>query len=461
MASVFWKNSQWYARLKGEKVPGKWGNTPTGQTDRSNRAVAERWADLAQQAIDKRNKVRVLGGDALRAYVKTWLVKRQEAGHDWRKDRGRLDRHVLPVLGDLALSEITTALVADLVHALRFKKKLAGRTVRNIYSVLAAVLRDAAIAGKIPVSPCTLTDAQLGPVADKDPEWRAGALFTREEAEHLLAEPRIPLDRRVVYALGLLAGLRIGEGAALRWRHYDARAEPLGRLQVALSYNTQNRVTKETKTRTSKSIPVHPTLAAMLEQWRAGWAAMMGREPRPDDLIVPLPPDVKLIKPRPDRFRGFEYTGRRWRELDLPALGWRHRSVYDTRSTFITLAVEDGCDPAILRDRVTHTKPRRSAFDGYDRGPHWAATCREVAKLRLAPALHPQLTSSSVIVGSEGGFRMANPAISGKPALAVVDGGQGRVQAPCDLALALLGARLCTRAWTDKDDVDRVTSEAG
>jgi len=38
----------------------------------------------------------------------------------------------------------------------------------------------------------------------------------------------IPLDRRVVYAIELLGGLRTGECAALRWRHYDPSLEPLG-----------------------------------------------------------------------------------------------------------------------------------------------------------------------------------------------------------------------------------------
>jgi hypothetical protein len=51
-------------------------------------------------------------------------------------------------------------------------------------------------------------------------------------------------------------------------------------------------------------------------------------------------------------------------------LGWRGRSLYDTKSTFITLAIEDGADPAIICDRVTHTKPKRSEFDGYDRGTY-------------------------------------------------------------------------------------------
>ncbi len=436
MPSVFWKNSQYYARLKGEKVPGKWGNAPTGETDK---AKAQKFAELAQAAIDKRNKVRAAGADSLREFIRMWLSKRAEAGHDWKKDRGRLQKHILPMLGDLALADITTALVADLVHNLRFKKKLANRTVRNVYSVLAAALRDAAFAGKIPVSPCILTDVHLGSVTDKDPEWRDGALFTREEAEHLLADPRIPLDRRIVYALGLLAGLRPGEGAALRWRHYQER-EHLDCLTVALSYSTSRSQTKRTKTESVRHVPVHPSLARLLVEWREQcWGA------EPDDLIVPLPPDVKRTRRTGERFRGWDYTGKKWREKDLPLLGWRARSVYDTKSTFITLAIEDGADPTIIRDRVTHTKAKRDAFSGYDRGPHWEATCREVAKLKLAPALHPHLVSSSGNVCSGGGFRRAKPAISGAAALHVVDGGEQRVMSACDLGLALMGARLCTR----------------
>jgi hypothetical protein len=46
--------------------------------------------------------------------------------------------------------------------------------------------------------------------------------------------------------------------------------------------------------------------------------------------------------------------------------------------------IEDGADRDVLRDRVTHTKPRRDAFDGYDRGAHWLETCAEIAKLRIS-----------------------------------------------------------------------------
>jgi integrase len=441
VSSVFLKRGKYWARLKGDKVPGKWSSVPTGETDKD---AAERYATAAQKRIDARpapvNKL------SLRAWIAEWLIKRAESDHDWKKDRGRLNKHVLPVIGDVELRDVTTKRLADLIHGLRFKTKLANRTVRNVYSVIAAAMRDAAIDGRIAVSPCTLTDAQLGAVVDKDPEWRSGALFERDEAEQLISDPRIPIDRRVVYAFGLLAGLRPGEAAALRWRHYDRTRQPLGLLTVALSYATHKSKTKRTKTEAVRFVPVHQTLAELLEQWRSDYLETMGAEPEPEALIVPLPPDVVRTKRTGERFRGWDYTGRRWREVDLPLLGWRARSVYDTKSTFITLAIEDGANPDVIRDRVTHTRSRRDAFSGYDRGRHWDETCHEVAKLRirlLATAVSPsaELPGNTSTTGSGGGFRILNPApgcatLPRQPAEST-----GVVRSQCDEVMQILAVR--------------------
>jgi hypothetical protein len=54
---------------------------------------------------------------------------------------------------------------------------------------------------------------------------------------------------------------------------------------------------------------------------------MVGHAPTPDDLSVPLPPDAAARRRSRDGepFRGHDYSGKRWREEDLQALGWRHR----------------------------------------------------------------------------------------------------------------------------------------
>jgi hypothetical protein len=54
---------------------------------------------------------------------------------------------------------------------------------------------------------------------------------------------------------------------------------------VATSYDKGR-----TKTGRTRFMPVHPTLATMLAEWRlVGWPAIFGRTPNPDDLICPLP----------------------------------------------------------------------------------------------------------------------------------------------------------------------------
>ncbi len=453
MASVFKKRGKFWARLKGDKIPGKWSSVPTGETDE---AAAMKFALAAQKAIDSRAVV--VNRLTFRAWIAEWLKKREESDHDWKKDRGRLNNHVMPVLGDVAMTDVTPKRLADLIHDLRFKTKLAPRTVRNVYSVIAAAMRDAAIDGKIDRSPCTLTDVQLGEVVDDDPEWRDGAVYDRDEAEALISDPRIPIDRRVVYAFGLLAGLRPGEGAALRWRHYEPGKLPLGLLTVAFSYATHKGKTKRTKTLSVRHVPVHPALAELLELWRAAYLGTMGDEPLPDALIVPLPPDVVRTSRTGERFRGWDYTGRRWREIDLPTLGWRIRSVYDTKSTFITLAIEDGANPDVIRDRVTHTKSRKDAFGGYDRGLHWEETCHEVAKLRirlLAPGLYPpsELPETTSPNRSEGGFRILNQGTESASLLHARPQKDSKLRTSCDTvlhALRTIGRK--SLATTERDE---------
>jgi integrase len=99
------------------------------------------------------------------------------------------------------------------------ERNLAQRTIYNIYTVVAALFRDAKLADLIEQSPCILDERQLGPLVDKDPEWRNAAVFARDEVETIISDAQIPADRQMVYALELLAGVRPGEAAALRWRH--------------------------------------------------------------------------------------------------------------------------------------------------------------------------------------------------------------------------------------------------
>jgi len=74
-----------------------------------------------------------------------------------------------------------------------------------------------------------------------------------------------------------------------------------------------------------------------------------------------------------DAFRGHDYSGKKWREHDMPLLGWRYREPYATKSTFITLVIEDGA----RREARRHPRSR----DAHQGG------ARRVQRLRPRAAL--------------------------------------------------------------------------
>ena len=245
------------------------------------------------------------------------------------------------------------------------------------------LFRDAALEEVISATPCILRKTEIGEIRDKVPGWRRGAVFTREEAETLISDDRLPLDRRIFYAILVLAGVRHGEVAGLRWEHLDLGAEPLGRITVETSYDKGR-----TKTGVERLMPIHPTLASILAEWKlAGWESVMGRRPEPHDLVVPTPPPGKGKGRRTPagEMRDKEFSYKRWCGEngdggDLALLGLRHRRIHDMRRTFISLARSDGAAKDILR-WGTHGRDG-DIMDAYSE-IEWQKLCAEVGKLKV------------------------------------------------------------------------------
>lgn len=112
------------------------------------------------------------------------------------------------------------------------------------------MLGDAVAEELIRSNPCVLQRGELPKKKDKDPTWRRGAVFPRDEVQTVISAEaaNIPEDRRTLYAIMFLGAMRFGEAAALTRADYDAACSPLGKLVVERSYNTKSRKVKETKT---------------------------------------------------------------------------------------------------------------------------------------------------------------------------------------------------------------------
>jgi integrase len=189
------------------------------------------------------------------------------------------------MIGAMRLDQVRVSHIADLVAALKNKRKkrgkneerLAPKTIRHIYFSAHSLFERAVRRDLILSNPCRLERGELPARVDKDPGWRPTAVYRRDEVEMLISAPAIPEWRRVFYALLFLTGGRFGEISARRWREYLADETPLGRLIVSSSFQSKTKREKSTKTGQTREVPVHPTLAAILAGWKlAGWEQTMG-----------------------------------------------------------------------------------------------------------------------------------------------------------------------------------------
>jgi integrase len=343
-----------------------------------NRIVAERRLRELERAMAAVR--RVTGGEGgpltVERWGERWLKTRDN--RDAENDEARLRLHVYPTIGSLLLAEVEPRHLAALAKVWQAR---APRTRRNIYSVVKALFRDARIEGVLNgPDPCILTHRQLGKIRDGAAFVRREARFSREELQALISDERIPQDRRVWYALLGLGMLRTGEAAGLRWSRVLS-AEPLGRLVIDASYDGA------TKTEAERHMPSHPTLAALLAEWRlGGWARAYGRPPTDADLVCPVTGEPGRQGPHldPGAMRDRHWARKRL-VRDLAVLQIRHRRAHDLRRTGISLAQDDGADRAILR-WGTHAPPVE-ILDLYTT-LEWQTLCREVAKMRVARQQH-------------------------------------------------------------------------
>lgn len=368
MTSIQARGRRLYAKLKD--VNGVWQRVGTPY-QKGDEVKAAEWATAQQREVDKERALRERHGGGpltVRAFAATWLDARKTK--TVKDDRTRIERHALPRVGHLLMTEVRPRHLRELIMDLRAvpaDKRLAPKTIREVANVLHAMFEAAYIDEIIAANPVTFTPGVLPKKQDKDPAWRAQAIFTRDEIEQIISDERIPEDRRVIYALKFFCG-RHTEILRSTWANYDATTEPLGTLHVSV-----------TKTGVPRAVPVHPTLAKILAAWKlGGWERLYGKAPRGDDLIVRTRRAGAQYKASDTQVRFV---------ADLAVLGLRtkassrNRRGHDLRRTLITLARADGAIDSLLK-WVTHGGSATEILDVYS-SPPWADLCREVSKLRV------------------------------------------------------------------------------
>lgn len=381
---------------------GKWVKCSTNckrdELERARRFVNAtlRGVELKIQRIDQDN---TLGG-----YIRRWLDDRERRGVASVVDeRSRLEKYVLPHVGSVPIQEFKPRHTRDLVRTIREMKdedgerKLAPRTVHHIYNTLHNVFESALVDEIIYIAnPVRVARGELPKKVDADPEWRAQATYTVDEVVALISSPIIPVERRVMYALKSLAGMRHGEAAAFCWRHRDKTMEPLARLNVVQAWCSRESEIKSTKTEVTRGVPEHVVLGKILDAWETKhWPRIYGRRPTPDDFVVPARTmRCVAVKDANDAFKRDLAA----LELRVKAGTNRDRGGHDLRSWYETRCIEDGAEFLLVR-RTTHAAPK-SVSGGYERFS-WATLCRAISRLNIELPDEKVLEFGTVLVQSE------------------------------------------------------------
>lgn len=328
------------------------------------RAIAEGWYSPEWSF---RRKVR------LEDFARSWaegLTNRSA-----KDDRQMLAKWILPELGRFALDDINGPRVAAWLSWLREQEpergggKLSASTVRSIHSVLVRVQKAAKFHGL--TDRVSASDLPRGTLPTRGKRKRPPG--RRENAERLITCEAIPPERRMLYALTYLTGMRPGEAAGRRWKDLDTQAAPLWCLHVATQYQDQPLKTSDGEDTAERWVPVHPELEALLTAWRArGWAETYGRHPTPDDFIIPDRRDPLRAMTRAQVTHAPEH--------DCARAGIDRQGAHAGRRWFASYSRMDGAHPDVI-ERITHNAAG-SMLDQYTYFG-WDVMCEAVARLRV------------------------------------------------------------------------------
>lgn len=237
------------------------------------------------------------------------------------KDAGLLEMHVYPVLGPLALRDITLAHAHDVLR--RIPRERSTATRRQVAQVMVRVLN-------LAVYPCELLPASPLPKGFLPKvRVRPGAYLYPSEDRTLLACKDVPIANRVLYGFLAREGMRREEALSLTWEDVD-----LERGAVRLDTN---------KTDDPRAWALDPGTVAALKWWkkRSTGTNVFAGIVDAGHLADAFREHLRLAKiTRPELF---EHNEKR-----------RQINVHGLRATFVTLSLANGKSEAWVQDRTGH-----------------------------------------------------------------------------------------------------------
>lgn len=251
-----------------------------------------------------------------------------------------LDKHILPVIGDTLLVDITPAMISKLI--LDFQKTgKAHATAVKLYNILNGVFEMAFLDDSIPMNPM-LKVKRPAPRKDEAKTEEADKAYTTNELVHILTcVESEPLKWRTYINLAADTGCRRGEICGLQWKDIDWTTGTIS-IRRNLQYTPAKGIyTAAPKNGKSRNVDVGQEALALLRQLReeqaaaaiSQWVFTQDNQPEP------------MHPQSPTRF--FKKFGERYGVKDFHPHKLRHSSA--------SIALTNGADVVSVSERLGHS----------------------------------------------------------------------------------------------------------
>lgn len=236
------------------------------------RKLAERRAALLTRSlIDAPTRCRI----TLREWMMHWMeneVLGSVKASSYQTYLTQINKHILPELGGLYLTQLTSTLAYEFTENMR-AAGLSASTVKGVFRLLSAAMQSALDEGVIKKNPCRK-------IKIRQEEQMEQRVLSRSEQEKV----RSAADERgyLPVLLSLYTGMRLGEVCALKWTDFDWEKKTVTvrrtAQRVAQRQNEQGRRTllmlgSPKSRRSHRVLPVPDFLLAKLKEMQKSGAA--------------------------------------------------------------------------------------------------------------------------------------------------------------------------------------------
>lgn len=250
-----------------------------------------------------------------------------------------LDQHVYPVIGDIKMPDVTSAMLSALLLDFQAKGRAHG-TVIKLYTVLSLLFKMAYMNDVIERNPM---DKVQRPKPRKNEEKKTGVeSFSADEIRQIFkCLDTEPLKWQCLIRLLAVTGIRRGEACGLEWSAVDFKANTIT-VRQTLNYTKDKGVFLDTtKNKKERVIDVDPSVMVMLKRLREEQSetCLSKYVFTQDDSAEPMFPQS------PTRY--FTTFGRRY--------GVQHFHPHKLRHSFASIAITSGADVASVSEILGHS----------------------------------------------------------------------------------------------------------